>query len=391
MKVLFLEPFFGGSHKDFALGFTQYSRHKVTLVTLADRFWKWRMRGSSCYFVNKVKNFSDYDIIITTDMLNLTDLKSLGGKNFPPVLIYFHENQLSYPLAPGSKRDLDLGLTNIISAVVADKVLFNSKFHYNDFINAATNLIMQTPDAKPEWMVEQIKIKAQIVYPGCQFKTGYQFKTSCQFKTGTTDLKEKNIKKPLIIWNHRWDHDKNFNLFFDVLCSLKEKKIAFSLALLGERFANYPAVFKKARDIFKKEILIFDYLESKEQYKAWIEKGAIVVSCAIQENFGISIVEAVRHGCIPLLPDRLSYPELIPENFHSKVLYKSKKDFEKKLEEMIINFQTYLPLQKKLSLHMEQFSWEIMVKQYDDILEKMKKEYEIKKDTSYFEPCYIIN
>jgi len=38
---------------------------------------------------------------------------------------------------------------------------------------------------------------------------------------------------------------------------------------------------------------------------------------------------------------------------------------------MIINYPVYLPVQKRLSRHMEQFSWEIMVKQYDDILQSL--------------------
>jgi len=359
VKILFLEPFFGGSHKGFALGFKQHSRHEVTLVTLPDRFWKWRMRGASLYFFNKVKDLSDYDAIFTTDMLNLTDLQTLGGKNTPPVLLYFHENQLSYPLRPGQKYDLNLSFINIISAATANKVLFNSKFHLKDFINAAIQVIKQVPDAKPEWMIEQIRQKTQIVYPGCRFETGL------------IDFKQKSSPKPLIIWNHRWDYDKNFEFVFDVLARLKEKNISFSLALLGERFKKIPDVFRKAREKFQEEIVVFDYVESRDEYLAWLKKGSIVVSCAIQENFGIAVVEAVRYGCVPLLPDRLSYPELMPKEFHSEILYHTQNEMYEKLEDMVVNCQIYKPLQKRLSRHMEQFSWEIMVKQYDDSLQKM--------------------
>ena len=119
MKILFLEPFFGGSHKDFALGFKDHSSHQITLVTLPDKFWKWRMRGASLYFINQIKDFSSYDAILTTDMLDLTDFLSLAKKDLPPVLMYFHENQLSYPLSPRQKRDFHLGFTNIISAFAA--------------------------------------------------------------------------------------------------------------------------------------------------------------------------------------------------------------------------------------------------------------------------------
>jgi glycosyltransferase involved in cell wall biosynthesis len=210
-------------------------------------------------------------------------------------------------------------------------------------------------------MIEQIREKTKVVYPGCRFETG------------VIDFKKKAVEKPLIIWNHRWDHDKNFETFFDVLSSLKENNILFSLALLGERFKKTPDIFRQAKAKFKSEIVVFDYVKSRDNYISWLKKGAIVVSSAIQENFGISVVEAVRYGCIPLLPDRLSYPELLPDDLHHKVLYKTKKDFEKKLEDMVVNYPAYLPVQKRLSRYMERFSWEIMVKQYDDVLQKMRK------------------
>ncbi|WP_304511607.1 tRNA-queuosine alpha-mannosyltransferase domain-containing protein [Desulfobacula sp.] len=361
MKILFLEPFFGGSHKDFAVGFKAHSCHDVTLVTLPDRFWKWRMRGAALYFVNQIKDFSVFDAIITTDMLDLTDFMSLAGFDLPPALMYFHENQLSYPLAPRQKRDFHLGFTNIISALAADKVLFNSRFHFNDFISSASQLIKQMPDFRPKWMIEQIREKTEVVYPGCRFEKG------------RVDLKERDMNKPLIIWNHRWEYDKNPKLFFEVLGGLKEKNIPFSLALLGERLAMFPEVFSRAREQFKDEMVVYGYVESRNEYLSWLKKGAIVVSCAIQENFGISVVEAIRFGCIPLLPNRLSYPEIMPKEFHSKILYQTKEELITRLEDMLVNYQEYLPLQERLSIELEQFSWEIIVKSYDNALEKLRK------------------
>jgi glycosyltransferase involved in cell wall biosynthesis len=37
-----------------------------------------------------------------------------------------------------------------------------------------------------------------------------------------------------------------------------------------------------------------------------------VLSTALHEFFGIAVVEALLCGCLPWLPDRLSYPELLP-------------------------------------------------------------------------------
>lgn len=360
MKILFLESFFGGSHKDFALGFKAHSCHDVTLVTLPDRFWKWRMRGAALYIVNHVQDFSVFDAIMVTDLFDLTDFLSLAGRGLPPVLMYFHENQLSYPLAPGETRDFHLGFTNIISAVAADTVLFNSTFHMNDFMTSANQLIKRMPDFRPGWMIGKIQKKAQVVYPGCRFEKG------------EIDFTDKDLRKPLVVWNHRWEFDKNPDVFFDVLGRVKEKKIPFSLALLGEKNDRFPAVFSLALEQFKDEILVCGYVESRKEYLAWLKKGAIVVSCAIQENFGISIVEAIRFGCIPLLPDRLSYPEIIPEDLHATVLYQTKEDLTEKLHDMLVNYQRYLGIQKRLSLKMADFSWDNCIKLYDHGLEKLK-------------------
>jgi len=59
----------------------------------------------------------------------------------------------------------------------------------------------------------------------------------------------------------------------------------------------------------------------------------------------------------------------MPGPLHSKVLYQTAQDFLKKLEDMLVNYKDYLPLQKQLSSDMEHFSWETLVKQYDSILE----------------------
>jgi len=55
----------------------------------------------------------------------------------------------------------------------------------------------------------------------------------------------------------------------------------------------------------------------KENYYELLGKSKVVVSFALQENFGIGINEAVELGCIPVLPNRLVYPEF----YNNEYLY----------------------------------------------------------------------
>ena len=44
-------------------------------------------------------------------------------------------------------------------------------------------------------------------------------------------------------------------------------------------------------------------------------KSKVVVSYALQENFGFGVNEAVSLGCVPVLPNRLVYPEIYPKEY----------------------------------------------------------------------------
>ncbi|OQY52870.1 MAG: glycosyl transferase family 1 [Desulfobacteraceae bacterium 4572_89] len=360
MKILFLEPFFGGSHRDFALGFSQHSSHDVDLVTLPARYWKWRMQGAALYFIQKIKDLSRYDLIFTTDMMDLSDFIALAPGDLPPIVMYFHENQLSYPLGPHGKKDFSLGFTNIFSALATEAVFFNSNYHCRAFLRAAKHQIRQMPDFKPDWIMDSLEKKTRVLYPGCRFN-------AMPFA-----IEKRTLDLPLIIWNHRWDYDKNPEEFFKVLKDLKKKGIGFYLALMGEQLDLIPKVFTKALEYFSKEILVSGYIESPREYKSWLAKGSVVVSTSIQENFGISIVEAVRQGCFPLLPKRLSYPEIMPEKFHGEIIYKTMADLQKKLETILKDPDRFFSLCQELSGYAGRFSWEVMAKQYDKILEKIK-------------------
>ncbi len=358
-KFLFLESFYGGSHQDFADGLIAHSRYPIDLVTLPARFWKWRMRGAALYFFQKVDSFQKYDGLITSDLMSLSDLKALCRGNLPPALIYFHENQFSYPLAPGEQMDYQFGFTDITSALAADRIVFNSNTHYHDFFSHLPKFINMLPDFRPKWVIRQIREKSQVIYPGCHFPS----------TIGYSD--RKYDKPPLIIWNHRWEFDKRPEVFFHALEFLAEKGIDFRVAILGESYQRIPAVFLKAKEKFGNRIVQYGYVDSRSDYYQWLSKGDIVISTADQENFGISIIEAIRHGCLPLVPSRLSYPEIIPDSFHGSFLYKDQNGFFEKLLAMVLHLKDFSASRKQLSESMMDFAWEKQIVFFDALLENL--------------------
>ena len=359
MKFLFLEPFFGGSHKDFAEGLCSFSRHEIDLMTLPARFWKWRMRGAALYFADKISSLKGYQGLITTDLMSLSDFKAQWAGECPPSLVYFHENQLTYPLAPGESMDFQFGFTDITTALAAERVLFNSRTHFDAFFSSLPGFLRMMPEYRPEWVVEEIRSRAGILYPGCHFSARQE-----------EDL-FSNDSPLLIIWNHRWEFDKNPADFFDALDAVLDRGLDFRLALLGENFQKVPKEFIAARERFKHRIIQYGYVKSRKEYHEWLKQGAIVVSTATQENFGISVIEAVRHGCMPLLPERLAYPEIIPAAFHSDVLYKDQNQLVEKLCHLISNYEQFREKIEALFNAMTRFAWVNMIDAYDDKLERL--------------------
>jgi len=362
LRFLFLEPFFGGSHKDFAQGLVSHSRHKIDLVTLPARFWKWRMRGAALYFAKKIPSLKDYHGLITTDLMSLSDFKSLCGSFLPPSLVYFHENQLTYPLAPGESMDFQFGFTDITTALAADQVLFNSHTHFNAFFSSLPDFLNMMPEYRPRWVIDVIRKKAGVLYPGCHFPA-----TDSALPCS---LPEPDLP-PLIIWNHRWEFDKNSADFFNALDAVLDRGFNFRLALLGENFQMVPKEFIAARKRYQNRVVCYGYEASREKYSKWLMQGTIVISTAKQENFGISVIEAIRYGCIPLLPDRLSYPEIIPEAFHDDCFYQDQTELVEKLCFFISNYPKFQITCQNLSAAMNRFAWENLIDRYDEILEKL--------------------
>ncbi len=215
MRILLLNPFHGGSHAAVAEGYARHSRHNSELLTLPIAGgWRWRMRGAAVTFARmlremttddgrrttdgqepqnrriaeprtgvqgsgfrvqqfgnsklKTQNSNLYDLILATDMLDLATFLGLTRDLTAgiPTAIYFHENQLTYPLPPGRQRDLAFPWINYSSALAADAVCFNSDFHRRAFLDALPSLVGRYHDHQELDQIGLIAAKAQVLPPG---------------------------------------------------------------------------------------------------------------------------------------------------------------------------------------------------------------------------------
>ncbi|MCK6562346.1 DUF3524 domain-containing protein [candidate division KSB1 bacterium] len=354
MNIVFIESFYGGSHKAFLDGLMQYSRHRIIPVTFPARFWKWRMRTSALYVAETCgEALRACDLIVATDLINLAELKALTGYRCPAIL-FLHENQITYPTPEGEKPEVDLGLVNLVSALAADLCLFNSHYHLREFDQALRQLVLTIPEFVPEHARNLIAAKSRVVYMGLNL----------------SDFPRSNIPMnpvPIILWNHRWEFDKQPAVFFNALYRLAQEGCDFRLIILGENFQVHPQEFIIARERLGERILRYGFVESVEDYIHFLSRSDIVVSTAIQENFGFSVTEAMYCHVLPLLPDRLSYPEILPSKFHAQFLYESPAEMDHKLRHLLREYRNLDHVRRELAAAMEKFTWANRIDEFDTI------------------------
>ncbi len=358
MNILLIESYYTGSHKQWIDGFKKFSKHNVRILYMKGQFWKWRMHGGAVTLAKKFNKMKwKPDMILCTDMLDLTTFIALTRnktKNIP-IALYFHENQLSYPWSETdrdihNKRDNHYSFINYVSALAADKVFFNSYFHMKSFLKNLKPFLKNFPDYNEIKTIDNIHKKSKVLYLGLDLKKFDKYKI-------------QKLQYPIILWNHRWEYDKNPDLFFKILSIIKNNKYKFKLVVLGENFSKSPMIFKNAKETFKQEIIHWGYAHSFEVYAKWIWKANILPVTSIQEFFGISIMEAIYCNTYPILPNRLSYPELIPQKYQKMILYKDNNDLYKKIIWAIENFSK-IKL-SKLKVISKKYDWKFMAPIYD--------------------------
>ncbi len=293
------------------------------------------------------------DLIVASDMLDLTTFLALTRPIKTRTAVYFHENQLTYPTGPRQKLQEHYAFINYTSALAADAVFFNSVFHRDAFFEELPRLLKHFPDHTNLHTIARLRAKSSVLPVGLDLQ---------RYDAHRPDAPRDPSRPPLIVWNHRWEYDKNPRQFFAALDRLADDGVPFEVALVGENTRQQPQEFEEARARLGSRVVQYGYVESFADYARLLWDAQLVISTANQDFFGISVVEAIYCGCWPVLPERLNYPALVPETWHHETLY---RDFAALVRRARARLDPPEPAPPALRAHVAAFDWRILAPQYD--------------------------
>jgi glycosyltransferase involved in cell wall biosynthesis len=321
VKILLLSAYDAQSHRYWRESLVdQFEQYQWTVLSLPPRFFSYRVRANPMtWFIEQRPTLSaDYDLIIATSMVDVATLKGLiPTLAATPLWLYCHENQFSYPLShhlnDRALNNLDAKMVFLYNCLAAKQISFNSEFNRRTAIDGLQTLLKKFPEKIPISFVDEIMAKTSVL--AVPLQTVNAVSQSLMTQQGD---KKKAIK---IVWNHRWEYDKGPDILLAIVEQLAEAGQAIEFNVVGQQFRQSPAAFSAIKQTIERSATIklgrWGFIQSKTDYHQLLAECDVVLSTALHDFQGLSVLEAVQAGCIPLLPDHLVYPEI----FSSAYLY----------------------------------------------------------------------
>ncbi len=360
MLIYLIESYYSGSHKVWADCLVKYSKYQIKLFTLGGRFWKWRMQGSAITLAAQVNEFTEKpDLIICSDLIDLACFKSLIKYKDVNIVIYMHENQLTYPISKYSKdnyQELSLGYLNYKSCLCSDHILFNTLYHQNVFYEACKNLLQRMPDNKNLESIEEMRQKSSILPIGFNSE---EFFISHQSRS-TSGL-------PTLLFNHRWEHDKRPDLFMSLLDHLITQHLEFKINITNITKTETIQFLKKK---YSDHIDFIGHCKTRQHYLNILSSSDILPVTNDHDFFGISVLEAIKMGCYPLLPSNLCYQEhfiIDPQPF----IYQDNKHLLELTKTKILEQRSGVCVRLNQSI-VKEYGWKHVIKDYDMFFQNMQ-------------------
>jgi glycosyltransferase involved in cell wall biosynthesis len=304
MRVLLLSAYDAHSHRRWRQGLVAaLPEWQWTVLTLPPRYFSWRVRGNSLSWAFSERDTLEqpFDVLIATSMTDLSALRGLvPALASVPALVYCHENQFAYP-DRRERQAIEPKVTSLYALLAADRVVFNSAWNRKSFLDGARAMLQQMPDAVPDGVVESIAAKSCVI--PVPLEAHWFVEEGIAARAGGPFT---------IVWNHRWEYDKAPERMFAALLELHAAGLSFRVHVIGQQFREQPAVFTAMYPLLKDHVGEWGMVAADADYQRLLRQSHVVLTTALHEFQGLAVLEAVASGCIPLVPDRLAYPEFIP-------------------------------------------------------------------------------
>lgn len=306
LKILLLSAYDASSHRYWHQLLTQrLTDFDWTVLSLPDRHFYWRMRSNALTYalLHREALLADYDLILATSMVDLCGLRGLlPSLGRIPTVLYFHENQFAYPVRKASSNIINSQLVSVYSSLCADRVLFNSSYNRQSYLDGGNELFRKMPDGVPENAMADVEGISEVL-PVPILPAPVRLAADSNNRSSDRVLE--------IVWNHRWEYDKQPEVFFAAMELLQCHGVDFVLHVMGQSFREIPPCFSQAKDTFGERIVTWGY-QPRAAYLTVLQKADIVVSCAAHDFQGLGMLEAISHGCVPVAPARVAYVEYVP-------------------------------------------------------------------------------
>lgn len=301
------------SHRRWRLDLQQqFPDYQWTQLALPPRYFSWRIRGNSLSwaFAQRALLEQDYDLLIATSMVDLSALRGfVPSLARIPTLLYFHENQFYYPTSEEQFASVEPQMISLYSALCADTLIFNSDCNRTSFIAGADALLHKFPDHVPSGLAELLQARSQVL--------------SVPLAQSCFSSSPKKADKLTLMWNHRWEYDKGPERLLAMLKIYFAEWVAranhapFTLHVVGQQFRQQPAAFAEIKALLTEHNALgqWGFIAHSESYRGLLDESHLVLSTALHDFQGLSVLEAVAAGCVPLLPNRQAYPEWFGANY----------------------------------------------------------------------------
>ncbi|MGK0440391.1 MAG: glycosyltransferase involved in cell wall biosynthesis [Pseudohongiellaceae bacterium] len=329
--------------------------YKWVHLNLPDRYFRWRIRGNPLSWCERAEFSEEYDLVVATSMVDLATLKGLiPPLSHIPSIVYFHENQFAFPVSSQQHGSIDPQMVNLYAAMAADAVVFNSEWNRMSFISGVTQLLKQLPDCTPVALELKLQDKSRVI----PVPIADDYLPACQTKQEGLTL----------LWAARWEYDKGPDRLLAALNAIEVAGFDYQINIIGQQFRKVPDAFKRIEQLYSHRLNQFGFLPDRSQYKAVLQSSDVFISTAIHEFQGLSALEAAACGCVPLVPNRLSYPELFSQQYCYSS-YGSDEDSDKESDVLVEKLHVLLE-DKVPSPDVSRYQWQYLTHAYRTLIQQ---------------------